>query len=82
MGWGQIGIGSVEVFERSEGLRDNTGKGSGSHYLLGDVLANETDTYFGWQFNEDSLCPDGCGRLEGMCTKVADGQSVVLHDEV
>ena len=82
MGWGQIDIGSAEVFERSKGLKDNTGKGGGSCYLLGDVLANETDAYFRWQFDGSSVCPEGCIRLEGICTKAADGQSAVLHDEV
>ena len=81
MGWGQIDIGSTEVFERSQGLKDNTGVGGGSYYLLGDVLANETDAYFGWQFDETTMCPEGCVRVEGVCRNT-DGLSTVLHDEI
>ena len=81
MGWGQIDIRSAEVFERSKGLRDDAGVGVGSCYLLGDVLANETDRYFGWQFDETTVCPEGCVRVEGVCRNM-DGLSTVLHDEI
>jgi tRNA(Arg) A34 adenosine deaminase TadA len=74
MGWGQIDIGSAEVFERSKGLGGDT-------YLLGDVLANETDGYFGWQFDEARVCPEGCVRVEDMCRNT-DGLSTVLHDGI
>jgi tRNA(Arg) A34 adenosine deaminase TadA len=82
MGWGQIDIGSAEVFERSQGLKDNTGAGGGVCCLLGDVLANETDRYFGWQFDEDGVSPEGCVRVQGMCIKDEAGSDRVLHGEV
>jgi tRNA(Arg) A34 adenosine deaminase TadA len=85
MGWGQIAIGSAEVFERSKGLRDNAGGGGEMYYLLGDVLGNETDAYFGWQFDGSGACPAGCERGKGGCMKVAVGnimEDVRRHDEV
>ena len=54
-GWGQISISSEEVFEKSSKL-------PGVTRLLGDVLANETDPYFSWQFDTTYPCPPGCGR--------------------
>ena len=82
MGWGQIDIGSAEVFERSQGLKDNTRAGLGVCYLLGDVLANETDRYFGWQFDESGVCPEGCTRIGGMCMKDKAGLDRVPHEEI
>jgi len=63
-GWNQLAIPSEEVFERSKGLEGRT-------VLIPDVLANETDGLFSWQFNGGFKCPDGCMRSgEGMCELV------------
>ncbi|KAE8156931.1 cytidine deaminase-like protein [Aspergillus tamarii] len=52
-GWSQIHISSLEVFQASLDLMSRT-------VLIGDVLANETDPYFLWQFDPTYPCPDGC----------------------
>ncbi|RMY02062.1 hypothetical protein D0868_08162 [Hortaea werneckii] len=62
-GWGQIRISSVDVFRQSLHL-PNAGK------LIADVLSNETDPYFSWQFDPESACPDGCSRSDGTCRDV------------
>ncbi|KAI9150695.1 FAD-dependent oxidoreductase [Paramyrothecium foliicola] len=46
-GWGQIRISSMEVIRQSFDLGTTT-------RLLGEVLVNETDPYFLWQFNPES----------------------------
>lgn len=45
------------MFEESGDLPTQT-------VLIGDVLANETDPLFLWQFDESSPCPKGCERSE------------------
>ena len=61
-GWGQIQIRSQYVFEQS-GLLGPITK------LLGDVLSNETDALFKWQYYSEPHCPKGCGRDDssGLC---------------
>lgn len=59
-GWGQIRIGSMEVFEQSFDLGSST-------RLIGEVLTNETDPFFSWQYDPNSACPAGCTRIEGRC---------------
>ena len=60
-GWGQIQIPSSEVFHRSTDLPSRTS-------LIGDVLTNETDPYFAWQYNTSSPCPATCKRdASGTC---------------
>lgn len=59
-GWGQITVSSAEIFERSGGLSTETS-------LLGDILVNETDAYFAWQFDDVAGCPPGCRRDEMGC---------------
>jgi tRNA(Arg) A34 adenosine deaminase TadA len=54
-GWGQIRISSVDVFAQSFDLSVAT-------RLIGELLANETDAFFGWQFNPNAPCPPGCAR--------------------
>ncbi|KAE8379991.1 cytidine deaminase-like protein [Aspergillus bertholletiae] len=54
-GWSQIHISSLEVFQASWDLSPQT-------LFMGDVLANETDPYFLWQFDPTYPCPDGCSR--------------------
>jgi hypothetical protein len=57
-GWGQIRIASIDVFAQSFDL-------SYPSRLMGEVLTNETDPYFSWQFNPDYPCPSGCARSGG-----------------
>jgi hypothetical protein len=57
-GWGQISISSEEVFEESSKLPGNT-------FLIADVLANETDALFSWQYDESFPCPASCERMGG-----------------
>jgi hypothetical protein len=59
-GWGQIKIPSREVFTRSSGLGTKT-------TMMAHVLHNETDSYFAWQYSHRANCPEGCGRVEGIC---------------
>lgn len=68
-GWGQISISSEEVFEKSEALPGHTS-------LIGELLANETDPYFSWQFDQSYACPEGCERKDdGICrVAVEDGK--------
>ncbi|OGE55593.1 hypothetical protein PENARI_c004G04142 [Penicillium arizonense] len=56
-GWGQIRISSADVFEASYDLPSQS-------RLMGDVLANETDPYFLWQFDPSYPCPHGCSRTK------------------
>jgi hypothetical protein len=28
--------------------------------MLGQILTNETDPLFSWQYDEDAACPNGC----------------------
>jgi tRNA(Arg) A34 adenosine deaminase TadA len=62
-GWGQIRMGSMEIFRQSFDLPTIT-------RLMGEVLTNETDPYFLWQYNPDYECPEGCGRSAGSCAKL------------
>jgi tRNA(Arg) A34 adenosine deaminase TadA len=60
-GWGQIDIASSEVFRQSWNLGTST-------RFVKEVLTNETDPYFLWQFQEDYPCPGHCGRgATGRC---------------
>ncbi|KAK7920174.1 guanine deaminase [Apiospora marii] len=63
-GWGQIRVASADIFRQSWDLPY-------SSRLIGGVLANETDTYFGWQFDPAAPCPTGCGRALGAAGCVA-----------
>jgi tRNA(Arg) A34 adenosine deaminase TadA len=60
-GWGQIDIASSEVFKQSWNLGTST-------KFVSEVLTNETDPYFLWQFQTDYPCPGGCSRGDsGRC---------------
>ncbi|KAJ5895622.1 hypothetical protein N7495_007313 [Penicillium taxi] len=64
-GWGQIRIPSVDIFEASFDLSTST-------RLMGNVLVNETDPYFLWQFDPSYPCPEGCDRSsDGMSCKAS-----------
>jgi hypothetical protein len=56
-GWSQISITSEEVFGESSAL-------SGTTTLVPNILANETNLLFSWQFNRENPCPKGCGRAK------------------
>ncbi|EXJ90444.1 hypothetical protein A1O1_03546 [Capronia coronata CBS 617.96] len=61
-GWGQIRVSSVDVFSQSFDLTYPT-------RLIGELLTNETDPYFLWQYNPSYPCPSGCHRgSSGSCT--------------
>lgn len=59
-GWAQIRISSMEVFRQSFDLGSTT-------RLMGEVLTNETDPYFLWQFDPEYKCPSGCARHNSVC---------------
>ncbi|KAK8039952.1 hypothetical protein PG993_008363 [Apiospora rasikravindrae] len=63
-GWGQIRVASADIFRQSFDLPYPS-------RLIGDVLVNETDLYFGWQFDSEAPCPPGCGRSQGAAGCVA-----------
>lgn len=56
-GWGQIRINSIDVFQASFDLPHQS-------RLMGNLLTNETDPYFLWQYNSSYPCPAGCSRTE------------------
>ena len=60
-GWGQIRVESMDIFSQSFDLATAT-------RLIGEVLTNETDPYFLWQYDPDYQCPKGCSRSDGTCT--------------
>lgn len=68
LGWSQIEIGSVEVLERAWRLGRST-------RVLGGMLGDEMDGWFGWQF-AGGECPVGCERGEegGRCGPVDSEQ--------
>ncbi|CAN8101206.1 unnamed protein product [Discula destructiva] len=59
-GWGQIRISSVEVFRQSFDLPYPS-------RLIAEVLTNETDPFFLWQYDTEYPCPAGCVRSGGSC---------------
>ncbi|EOD53138.1 putative cytidine and deoxycytidylate deaminase zinc-binding region protein [Neofusicoccum parvum UCRNP2] len=59
-GWGQIRVSSLEIFQQSFDLPSQS-------RLIGELLTNETDPYFLWQYNPDYPCPSGCSRSKGSC---------------
>ncbi|KAK0620514.1 cytidine deaminase-like protein [Immersiella caudata] len=59
-GWGQIRISSLDIVAQSFDLGKPT-------RLIGEVLTEETDGFFNWQFDPEQGCPEGCGRVNGTC---------------
>ncbi|KAF2091769.1 guanine deaminase [Saccharata proteae CBS 121410] len=59
-GWGQIRVSSLYIFQESFDLPDQS-------RLIGEVLTNETDPYFLWQYNPAYPCPAGCSRNGDTC---------------
>lgn len=64
-GWGQIRISSYDIFRESIDLPGRTS-------FMAEVLTNETDPFFLWQYDESYPCPGGCARTEdgSSCTAV------------
>lgn len=60
-GWGQIRVGSMEIFRQSFDMGTTT-------RLIGEVLTNETDPYFSWQYDPSYSCPKGCSRRGNTCS--------------
>jgi tRNA(Arg) A34 adenosine deaminase TadA len=71
-GWPQIGIRSLEVFEKAGGVVRKE-----ATRIVQGVLREQTDDLFQWQFQPDGPCPSGCARAEGVCEMVEDA-----HDEL
>jgi tRNA(Arg) A34 adenosine deaminase TadA len=59
LGWPQIDIGSREVFKRAWRVGSKT-------EVVGSVLGEDMDGWFGWQFR-GGVCPEGCRRRDGNC---------------
>ncbi|OAL05333.1 cytidine deaminase-like protein [Phaeosphaeriaceae sp. SRC1lsM3a] len=55
-GWGVITMSSYDVFQQTRQLPGY------QTVMLGQILTNETDPLFSWQYNEDYPCPNGCER--------------------
>lgn len=57
-GWPQMSITSRELFQRSGMVEPSTA-------IVTDVLHDETDALFEWQFDSRAPCPVGCSRATG-----------------
>ncbi|KAJ4404870.1 hypothetical protein N0V91_005606 [Didymella pomorum] len=55
-GWGVITMSSYDVFQQTRQLPGY------QTVMLGQILTNETDPLFSWQYNESAPCPNGCMR--------------------
>ncbi|KAK0099540.1 hypothetical protein ONS96_009567 [Cadophora gregata f. sp. sojae] len=55
-GSGVITISSYDVFQQTRQLPGYQTS------MLGQILTNETDPLFSWQYNESYPCPNGCVR--------------------
>lgn len=66
MGWPQIRVDSRKIFEESWDLRRRRTA------WIADVLSNETDRVFEWQFQHEMKCPVGCARRKasGRCLAI------------
>ncbi|KAH6679384.1 cytidine deaminase-like protein [Halenospora varia] len=56
VGWGVITLSSYDVFQQTRQLPGY------QTMMLGQILTNETDPLFSWQYNESYPCPNGCSR--------------------
>ncbi|KIP11979.1 hypothetical protein PHLGIDRAFT_510279 [Phlebiopsis gigantea 11061_1 CR5-6] len=53
--WSQITLSSYNIFQQSVLLGTST-------QFVGNILGNETDPMFAWQFDESAPCPSSCVR--------------------
>lgn len=73
-GWPQIGIRSLEVFEKSDAVQPDR-----KTRIVQGVLHEQTDDVFQWQFQSGESCPKGCARDDaGTCAAVTGEE----HDEL
>lgn len=63
VGWSQIRIASKMLFLASKDLKPSTA-------YIPNVLYNETDPYFMWQYNHTYPCPVGCQRSGDVCLSI------------
>lgn len=56
VGWGVITMSSYDVFQQTRQLPGY------QTIMLGQILTNETDPLFNWQYNESYPCPNGCKK--------------------
>ncbi|GKT45331.1 uncharacterized protein ColSpa_05512 [Colletotrichum spaethianum] len=57
VGWGVMTLSSYDVFQQSRQLPGY------QTVMLGQILTNETDPLFSWQYNGSAPCPNGCFRV-------------------
>ncbi|KAF9874789.1 hypothetical protein CkaCkLH20_07926 [Colletotrichum karsti] len=57
VGWGVMTLGSYDVFQQSRQLPGYQTS------MIGQILTNETDPLFSWQYNASAPCPNGCFRV-------------------
>ncbi|KAL2214998.1 guanine deaminase [Thermoascus aurantiacus ATCC 26904] len=62
-GWVQIRLSSRHIFRHTWELPHRV-------RMIGEILTNETDPYFSWQYDDSHPCPPGCARLGNTCEKV------------
>ncbi|KAJ7118813.1 cytidine deaminase-like protein [Mycena epipterygia] len=77
VGWGVMTISSYDIFQQSRQLPGF------QTLMLGQILTNETDPLFSWQYNESYPCPGNCTReysaARGATTCVEPGSSAKRH---
>jgi hypothetical protein len=66
VGWGVITLSSYDVFQQTRQL---PGYQTG---MLRQILTNETDPLFSWQYNESYPCPSGCVKKMSATRSISD----------
>ncbi|OAA43702.1 nucleoside deaminase [Metarhizium rileyi] len=64
--WTLMTLSAEELFKYTTDMRTKTA-------IIPDILANETDPYFTWQYTNGSECPPGCERQGSRCSFMAAG---------
>ncbi|KAK2779582.1 cytidine and deoxycytidylate deaminase zinc-binding region [Colletotrichum kahawae] len=57
VGWGVMTLSSYDVFQQSRQLPGYQTS------MIGQILTNETDPLFSWQYNASAPCPNECFRV-------------------
>ncbi|TQN68574.1 Guanosine deaminase [Colletotrichum shisoi] len=57
VGWGVMTLSSYDVFQQSRQLPGY------QTVMVGQILTNETDPLFSWQYNASAPCPNECFRV-------------------
>ncbi|KAK2036889.1 cytidine deaminase-like protein [Colletotrichum somersetense] len=57
VGWGVMTLSSYDVFQQSRQLPGY------QTVMIGQILTNETDLLFSWQYNASAPCPNDCFRV-------------------